>query len=368
MADNNQKTVVTGEFNCKRFEIARLKKKFTFVELSKRTGLSQREIKRIAEGEVQPRPESVNALAEALSYPIEFFGGDDFEMPSVATFRAHAGMSERDRLANLAASAHGGLIADWIEQRFELPDYDLLDLSGVAPHAAAEALRNTWGLGDRPIGNIVKLLESRGVRVFSLHDGTLKMNAFATWISGKPFVFLNTMKSAEATRFDAAHELAHLCLHRDGQQGKDVEDEANAFAGAFLMPAADVLTRKVYPVIDKLRVSKSRWGVSLSALLYRYRELGLVTDERAKFLYIEMSRRGYLRKEPSPMSRDVSAVLSHVLTSLWTDRRSVVDMAHDLGFGVELLREFLLLAEASAKPDADTLRTSSGPRLRLVSG
>lgn len=359
---------MTGEFSFQRFEIARLKKKRTYVELAKLTGLSQRELKRISVGEVQPRPETVSSLALALAYPAEFFFEPDYEMPRTATFRALESMPERERLAGLAASAHGGLIAQWIEGQFELPEVDVPDLSGTDPHTAAEILRNMWQLADRPIGNIVKLLESRGVRVFSLKEETLKMNAFATWISGKPFIFLNTMKSAESSRFDAAHELAHLCLHRDGQQGKDIEDEANSFAGSFLMPAADVRLRKVYPVIDKLTAAKGRWGVSLSALLYRYRELKLVSDERAKFLYVEMSRRGLLKKEPSPMQRDTSAVWTHVLRSLWLDKRSIEDMARDLRWEVDVLREFALLADAPATGADGPTNRSRGPGLRLVSG
>lgn len=358
---------MTRQFSRQRFEIARLKKKITFVELSKRTGLSQRELKRISEGEVEPRLESVEALSSALGYPVGFFCEDDCEMPKTATFRALSTMSERERMAGLAASALGAIITNWIEDRFELPQIDVPNLSGLDPHMAAAALRNQWGLGERPVANIVKLLESRGIRVLSLKEETLKMNAFATWVEEKPFIFLNTMKSAESSRFDAAHELAHLCLHRDDQQGKEVEDQANAFAGAFLMPAADVRMRKVYPVIDKLMTIKGRWGVSLSALLYRYRELGLVSESRAKFLYIEMSRRGFLKNEPNSMPRDVSAVWSHVLKSLWADRLTIDDMARDLHLDVEMVREFALLVDANVTASESSLAKAKGSHLRLVS-
>ncbi|MEK2654790.1 ImmA/IrrE family metallo-endopeptidase [Pseudomonas aeruginosa] len=49
-------------------------------------------------------------------------------------------------------------------------------------------------------------------------EETSQVNAFSCWRRGvTPFVFLNTQKSAEASRFDAAHELGHLVLHRHGE-------------------------------------------------------------------------------------------------------------------------------------------------------
>jgi IrrE N-terminal-like domain len=58
--------------------------------------------------------------------------------------------------------------------------------------------------------------------------------------AGEPFVFLNTLKSGEHSRFDAA-ELGHLVLHRHAApNGQEAEQDANAFASALLMPSASV--------------------------------------------------------------------------------------------------------------------------------
>jgi Zn-dependent peptidase ImmA (M78 family) len=84
-------------------------------------------------------------------------------------------------------------------------------------------------------------------------------------------VFLNAFKSAERSRLDAAHELAHLVLHKHGgpRQGRDAEIEANNFASSFLMPKADVRSRLPFVGrLDELLVAKKRWGVSTAALAY----------------------------------------------------------------------------------------------------
>ena len=88
-------------------------------------------------------------------------------------------------------------------------------------------------------------------------------------------MFLNMQKTAERSRFDAAHELGHLVLHRHGgPSGREAEDQANQFAAEFLMPSADVMA--VIPRISKLNQivqAKTRWGVSVQALTYRLHRL-----------------------------------------------------------------------------------------------
>ncbi len=52
-----------------------------------------------------------------------------------------------------------------------------------------------------------------------------------------PGVLITTQRPMSIQRFTAAHELGHLVLHRHGDpKGKEVEQQANEFAGAFLLP------------------------------------------------------------------------------------------------------------------------------------
>jgi len=68
-------------------------------------------------------------------------------------------------------------------------------------------LRRLWGLGELPIKNIIHLLEAKGIRVFSLSIDSAQVDAFSMWHVNRPFVFLNTKKSCEHSRFDVAHKL-----------------------------------------------------------------------------------------------------------------------------------------------------------------
>src|SRR5262249_44304680 len=160
--------------------------------------------------------------------------------------------------------------------------------------------RAEWGLGQRPVKNMVHLLERHGVRVLSLAEEGKELDAFAFWLEGHPYIFLNTMKTAERSRMDAAHELGHLVMHwREGiAHGPTLEREAESFASAFLMPRADVQAEAPRRAdLDRLVAAKKRWKVSVSALAVRMKKLGLLTGYQYRSVFIELAKRGYGRTD-----------------------------------------------------------------------
>jgi Zn-dependent peptidase ImmA (M78 family) len=261
-----------------------------------------------------------------------FFFGQDVDEPETASFRSQTSMSAAIRDASLAAGVIGFLLSDWVEERFDLPEIRVPDLQLYDAEQAARVLREEWQLGERPISNMIHLLESKGVRVFSLAENTVKVNAYSIWRRDKPYVFLNTFKSGESSRFDAAHELGHLVLHQDGgSTGREAEEQANRFASALLMPKADVLaTIPQISFLRQLREAKHRWRVSLAALAYRVHKLGLVSDWRYRDFCIEMSTKGYNRDEPDPIPRESSVVWQKVLQALWAEKTTQLNIARDL--------------------------------------
>src|SRR5690625_4610356 len=83
-----------------------------------------------------------------------------------------------------------------------------------------------------------------------------------------------------------------------------------------------ILAYRVSPAIRSLIEAKTRWSVALSALIRRYCDLGLMNEDRTRWIYIEMSRKGFLRKEPCPMQREGSSIWMQVPQTLWQERRS----------------------------------------------
>jgi Zn-dependent peptidase ImmA (M78 family) len=196
-----------------------------------------------------------------------------------------------------------------------------------------------------------------------------EVDAFSMWRQDTPFVFLNTQKSAEHSRFDAAHELGHLVLHRHGSpQGRIAEQEANAFASAFLMPRSSVLAEVPHmATVDRLVQLKKLWGVSVAALTYRMHVLGVLSDWHYQSLFVEISKRGFRRSEPNEGQRETSQVLQKVFVSLREDGISHQDVAAELSVAVEELTQLIFGLTLTALVGRSVgVGTRKRAKLRLV--
>lgn len=320
-------------FNPSRLSIARKRRLLNKKGFADLVGLAVHTIIRCEQGETEPTEENVAKFAEVLGFPIGFFYRPNMEIaePELVSFRSQRAMTAAERDAALAAGAIGFEVSDWVEKRFDLPAARIPDLNLYEPEMAAVLLRQDWGLGEEPVSNMVHLLESKGVRIFSLAENSKRVNAFSLWRNDKPYAFLNTMKTAENSRFDAAHELGHLTLHQDGKTtGRTAEDEANNFASAFLMPKASVLgsINSVHSV-DHLIKLKKKWRVSVSALTVRLHRLGILSDWKYRDFCIQIRNR-YKDTEPEGIDREVSVVWQKVMKTLWSERVTQLDIAREL--------------------------------------
>lgn len=323
-------------FNPRRLSLARMRRRFTAKALAERAGLAVDTISRLENGSNPPDDLTIEKLVRALNFPKAFFfDGDPEEIDTDAvSFRSFSKMSARERDAAISAGSLGLQLSIWIEDRFSLPVPKMLDLSyETDPANAAHSVRQFWGIGERPIGNLTGLLETNGVRIFSLSENTASVNAFSFWRDSKPFIFLNNFKTGESSVFDSAHELGHLVMHKHGdpKETRSAEREANSFASAFLMPERDVkaiIPRRI--TIDTVLNFKKRWRVSAMAMVFRLNQLRLLSDWQYKSICIELGKRGYRSGEPGGIERETSAVWRKVLTQLWSEKTTKNDIARDL--------------------------------------
>lgn len=317
-------------FNVARLELARKRRRHTGRSLSEKAGVSSITLSRIVNKKQAADRSTILALVRALDYPEAFFFKDDPEPVNAeaVSFRSLTGMTAREREAALSAGSLALEVIEWVSERFELPSADLLDLSAAPdPSSAARMLRQYWSIGEKPIGNLIKLIESKGVRVFSLTEDTRNVDAFSCWRGDQAFVFLNTFKSTERSRFDAAHELGHLVLHKHGgPRGREAEDEANQFASSFLMPQADLKSKIPFVTsVEQIVRMKGRWGVSAVALAYRLNKLHLLSE----WQYVQVNRL-YRSSEPDSLPPEKSTVWGMVLQELWRDGLSRSHIAAEL--------------------------------------
>jgi Zn-dependent peptidase ImmA (M78 family) len=325
----------TSPFNPQRLQLARERRGLSIIELARSIGVTARQVSNYEHGASEPSAAALEAITKELRFPAAFFFGSPL-VPLTginATFRSLRRTTAAQRNQVLAVGSIAMDLNRLIEHQFNLPAVDLPDLSDYIgkPEAAAASLRSLWQLGERGITNTIALLEVHGVRVFSLVEDLREVNAFSVWVGHRPFVFLNTTKSAEASRFDAMHELAHLVLHRQDGDVREMEAEANAFASAMLMPHAEVMaTAPAYVTLAGLIRLKRRWGVSVSALAHRLHDVGAVGPWPYRNLCIQINQKGYRTREPNAMEREYSRVLAKVLAELRKDAVSINDLAAQL--------------------------------------
>lgn len=371
-------------------------------ELAERIGVSERSVSAYEGGGQEPEAGTLRKISEALRFPEAFFFGDDPDIPEpdVASFRSLSKMTSAQRDSALGAGAIALLLNQWIEERFDLPTADVphLGREGAAarmaqpdnasnepepyptvessqdPEAAAEMLRAHWGLGVAPIKNMITLLESKGVRVYSLAIDAKEVDAFSMWYCGRPFVFLNTFKSAEHCRFDAAHELGHLILHQHAQsQGTDLEREANAFASAFLMPRSSVLAVDLRaPTLPSLIKHKKKWAVSVAAFNYRLHALGLTSDWTYRTLCIQIAQGGFRTSEPEGIPHEKSIILEKVFASLREEGMTKAVIAKQLAIAPQEINELtfglMLNALKGGAPQGSKPAMVGRAHLRLAKG
>lgn len=285
-------------------------------------------------GKTIPRDDVLQRIADKTDFPMEFFFGDDLEEPNPKTvsFRSMRKMTARQRDMAVGQGTIANLVCKHIEERFDLPKADIPDLSySPTPEAASETLRQYWGIGNLPIPNLIHLLELKGVRIFSLSIDAREVDAFSTWQGERPMIFLNTYKTAERSRMDAAHELAHLALHRHAfSRAKDVEAEAKAFASAFLMPKASMIALGVRsPSFQQLVTIKKTWKVAVAALNYRLYTVDMMSEYHYRTNWIEIAKWGR-NQEPNGIPREGSQILAKVFSALHEEGMSRADMAREL--------------------------------------
>jgi len=313
---NQSSELFTGD----RLRIARQRRSLTKKRLAELLSVTPRTVSGWEADEYPPEHDNLANIIDVLSFPASFYFRDESAHTShdAVSFRSLSRTTAKQRDAVLAMCDIAKDLAKWLDHSFELPSVDIPDLFEEIPDFAATLLRQRWGIGNKPVKHFISLLESKGVKIFALPENCREIDACSFWSDSTPFILLNTEMSGERIRFDLAHELGHLVLHKHGApMGREAEQEANLFASEFLMPEDGIrVNRPKVWSIQALMKRKKPWGVSISALAYRAHQLGYISEWHFKSLNIEMRRRGYKDREPEGMPKEQSKVLEVVLAQL----------------------------------------------------
>jgi len=283
-----------------RLQQAREIRGWTQTALAQEVGVHQSAIAQLETGRIQPSPEVLDAISRATGFPRAFFtrpSGPTLPLGSLR-FRARAAMTAHQRRqAWWYAHTLCELMASMAAQT-EYPVPRLPRLAGD-PVAAATVTRQALGLApDQPIGPLIRTLERGGVWVVAIPVPLPQRDACSTWAGGDgvtPVIVVAATAAGDRRRFSVAHELGHLVLHQVPQGSLHaVEQQADAFAEAFLLPEA-AMRQVLVPLITLTTLAdlKARWGVSLQALIRRAHPLEIIRPSQYRALSAQLGARGW---------------------------------------------------------------------------
>ena len=292
-----------------RLRSARLAAGMSQEELGAAIGVSKMAVSKYESGAVVPGSGRLVALAEALGVPVSWIL--EPAPPSGVRPLAVRAHPLRGELSGRASSALLAQAAAWLERyraaesaagsvpRVDPPLVSLRVASLDEVEAAAERVREAWGLGGGPLPSVTEALEDHGVPVM-LGDAPPAVDALAIVADDGRGAVIANPQPGDRQRFSLAHELAHLLLVPDQSLGE--EAAAHRFAAAFLVPAdaarRELGVRRRALSVDELRGLKRKYGLSMQAWVRRARELGIVSRRTAQALLSDMRSWGWEAAEP----------------------------------------------------------------------
>lgn len=306
--------------------LAREVRAMTQTELSKLApSVSQGNLSRMEKGKLSISDNALEEIAKALNFPKSFFYQNSVKTPISNFYYRKRITIPKKQLSRLEATMD--LIRISIDKLFadiELPPLKIphFDVEwGISPEEAARKTRNFLNIGKGPVKNLVNILERSGVVVFPLESESDKFDGITLFTDEQQvIIFLNENLPNDRKRFTLAHELGHLALHLripfDERSDNMIEDEANRFASEFLMPELDIRNDLAGLTISTLGALKSYWQVSMKSLVYRAKALRIISESRAKNLYIELSRLGYVINEPGVVEFDEPKIVKKAIQLL----------------------------------------------------
>ena len=195
----------------------------------------------------------------------------------------------------------------------------------------AEQVRDYWGIDSGPIDNLQYLLESNGIVLTGFKDEESSIDAHSLQVTineRKMYIVALAIgkKPIERLRFDMAHELGHILMHRwmvetdemTKEEFNALEKQANIFASAFLLP------RKIFTLIVSAYPTtlgyylelKKKWKVSMQAMIYRSRQLGIISGNQFQYIMRQISKNGWRLREPGDKPGKLEANIFQVAIDL----------------------------------------------------
>jgi Zn-dependent peptidase ImmA (M78 family)/transcriptional regulator with XRE-family HTH domain len=349
-----------------RLRDARKAMRLSQPQLGELVGVTRQSISAYEAGQKVPESPTFERLVTVLGQPPSFFTTEDKPVFGAYGPRFYRKTGPDTDRRNEACTVLGNWfvqVTRYFDAHINYPPVDIPAAQPADPsgrytgeeiETAAGDCRKQWGLGLGPISNVLALLESKGVTACRYSIDGERVDAFSFWNGDRPFIFMAAERESGArVRYDLAHELGHLILHRwieaaeieDPKTLKEIEREADRFASAFLLPGKSFANEVYTPRLDAFVDLKRRWKVSIQAMVYRSRDLELIDEDQFTNLYKSISFRKWRTREPLDDPAQIAIEQPRVLSKaarllLDSGRRHRDEICAELAIAPQLIEKF----------------------------
>ncbi len=356
------------QINGSMLRLARQRKGFHQTDAAPKLGIDQSLLSRIENGMADVRDEVVIRAEATYDMPKSFFEQTDPVYGAPVSvhpmWRRKADVTARE-LDSVVAEMnirvmHIRRLLDGAEfvSSSDLPRLDVEDYND--PTEIAGIVRAHWKVPRGPIRDLTLLVERAGVLVAHSPMGGASISGATFSVPGMPpLVVLNSEQPADRLRFTLAHELGHLVMHRF--PSPHMEEQANEFASALLMPASDIRPYFVGRRVDlaMLAALKPEWKVAMQALLMRATALEFVSKNQAQYLWKQISARRLRLREPPEL--DFAPEKPTVIETMLRVHKDALgysdaDLARLLHFREHEMGKFYAMAQPDKRPRIAVLK------------
>ena len=281
-----------------RLKNARIINGWSQDEIANKIGLTKQAISKYEKGLMMPNSSILIDLSNTFNVNIDYFFRPLVVSINNIEFRKKANTPKK----NIEIIKH--VILDKLERYIEIENIceenttfntnmsHIVVSSKDDVYRVAEKLKREWQLGEDGISNVIEILEEHQIKVIEV-DGLEKLDG----VSGRdnfnnPIIAININITPERKRFSALHELGHIIMNFDESiSAKEKEALCNTFANEMLISKETFIqkidaNRKGITVYE-LRSIQTQYGISIDALMYKAKELNIISDNRYKNYWIK---------------------------------------------------------------------------------
>ena len=328
----------------KNLKYYRLKQNMSKKELASLIDVTPMTITNYESGKRKPSMPTLKKLAQVLGVRVTDFleRRNDHLIFEHGEFRKHGDFSlKQQEFIRASVEEYIGRFYNIVEILGEkvlpdsLPVHQLI-LSKDIENNALEMRKYLKLSESGPIGNLVELLENKGVIIYMCDIDNLGFSGMNGLVNGRPYIIVNQNMSPERIRSTIAHEMVHFIFkwNQDISE-KELEETVNAISGAFLFPEEDVIrelgVRRTIVSNDMVLISKE-YGISMYLLVKRAYVCHVITESVMKAFYSVAAAHGWKTNEPHRIIKESPTLFSQLVY------RAIAENEITIQKGAELLK------------------------------